>query len=528
MLSFCLRPKNARPGQWLVLACLVAALPSLAAAQEPVAAAPVFDPAGLTDGVWVGSSPAGENVFRLTLSAGRLTGDSFLVRDGKAISEAPVIEVTIEAPEAPPDATGAAIAGAATAGDLARIEIRLLPGWIYRGRLAASGTVVDGDLELGGGRKVPLRLERRSAATVPALQALPPAPPGEPAWTYHRPAESGDGWKTADAAAVGLDVAQLEELVADVAAGDAGLLHSLLLVKNGRLVLEEYFHGFGRDDLHPVYSCTKSVASLLVGLAIEDGDLAGVDTPWLELFPEIAETAAPGWKDVRLRHLLTMTAGVTWGGGSPPAGLELVRAAARRPLTTPAGGKFQYSDLDADLLAPVLYRATGVQADAYAARRLFAPLGIARWDWEAGKVDGYPRLYSNLALRPRDLAKLGALVLHGGRWQGRQVVPEAWVRESTRQQVETDGGGEGYGYLWWREPAPPSLPAGVISARGVGGQLVYVVPDLDLVVAVSGGNLYNRKDFLIGKVLLSHLLPAVAPPAGAEEEAPAEPAVGGG
>jgi CubicO group peptidase (beta-lactamase class C family) len=509
----------------LVLAVLAALVvgPGSTAQEAASAGAPLpsVDPTLLTDGVWVGAMPVGMPVFRLRLVDGRLVGESVMVRDGKAVSEGTVVDGSMEVAEA----AGEAPAGQADAPPVLvrRVTLHLLPGWTYRARLDATATHLAGELEMGGGRRMALDLEKRPAASVPGLAALPPAPAGEPVWTYRRPEETGDGWRTADAAEVGLDPARLQALVADVAAGEAGLLHSLLLVRDDRLVLEAYFHGFGGDDLHNVHSCTKSVASLLVGLAIADGDLAGVDTPWLVLFPEIADTAAPGWDAVRLRHVLTMTSGADWAGGPPPAGLDLVRAVAARPPRTTPGTEFRYTDVGADLLAPVLLRATGEQADVFAAERVFAPLGIESWDWEGGKLNGFPRLYSNLMLRPRDLAKLGELVLDDGRWQGRQVVPEDWIGESTRQQVVA-GEREGYGYLWWREPAPPSLPAGVVAARGVGSQIVYAAPDLRLVVAVTGGNYYNRKDFAIGDLLLRHLLPAVEPEG---EQAPAKPSAAG-
>jgi len=488
----------------LLPTALLAAPPTAAGEPQP---APRGE-AALTRGAWVGRTAAGSTAFRLVLDGAQLSGHSYLLRDGKAISEVPVAEATLETAEPTAAAGDAAVVDREPAREL---EIRLANGWTYRGRLDVDGTRLDGDLDLGGGRRQALALDRVAPESVPGLLARAP---GEPAWADHRPAQTGDGWATASVAETGLDPAQIAALVGEVAAGDAGLIHSLLLVHGGRLAVEEYFHGFGRDDLHAIHSCTKSVASLLVGLAIERGELAGVDTPVLGLFPELAEAAAPGWDALQVRHLLTMTSGTEWRRrGPPPAGPALLRAALAHPPAAPPGDRWHYSDLDADLLAVVLQRATGVQADAYAARYLFAPLAISGWDWEAGKIDGFPRLYGNLRLRPRDMAKLGQLVLGGGVWKGRQVVPAAWIHESTRQQVEADGAG--YGYLWWREPVPPAFPSEVISARGVGSQLVYVAPELDLVAVVTGGNQLNDRMFDIGRLLVQHLAPPV-------------PAVGGG
>jgi len=459
---------------------------------------PAVDPSVLTDCLWLGRSSAGDTVYILEAKGGRLVGHSYLVRDGKALVEIPVDDASLSA-------------RAEDGGDREiAIEMRLKTGWTYRGRLSADRSRIGGELEMDGGRREDLDLVRAGLDAVPAIY---PRAPGAPPWTSARPEATDDGWTTADAASVGMDVGALRALIGDVTSGEAGLVHSLLLVRGDKLVLEEYFHGFTRNDLHQINSCTKSVASLLVGIALERGELAGVQTTLLELFPELRPVVAAGLEGLTVEHLLTMTSGVEPPRGRrPPAGPALVRAALTVPPAAPPGARWRYSDMDADLLAAVLQRCTGVQADAYAARHLFAPLGITSWNWEDGRTDGYPRLYGTLRLRPRDLAKLGSLVLSGGRWKGRQVVPEAWVRDATREQVDAHGGG--FGYLWWREPAPASLPRGVISARGVGGQRVFIAPDLDLVVVVTGGNGLNGLEGRIGEVLLHRLLPSEPPASG--------------
>jgi len=454
-----------------------------------------IDPSVLTDGLWLGRSPAGETVYVLEAEGGRLAGHSYLVRDGKALVEVPV-----------DDARASVEAGGDGDHEIA-VEMRLKTGWIYRGRLSADRSKMNGELEMGRGRREELDLARVGLDAVPAIY---PRAPGAPPWTSTRPEATDDGWRTAPAADAGLDVGALHALIADVTSGKAGLIHSLLLVHGDTLVLEEYFHGFTRDDLHQVNSCTKSVASLLVGIALDRGELASPQSTLLDLFEELRPVAAAGLEGLTVEHLLTMTSGVEPPRGRrPPAGPALVRAALTVPPAAPPGSRWRYSDMDADLLAAVLQRATGVQADAYAARHLFAPLGIVSWDWEGGRTDGYPRLYGTLRMRPRDLAKIGSLVLSGGRWKGHQVVPEAWVQEATRQRVEAHGGG--FGYMWWREPAPASLPRGVISARGVGSQRVFIAPDLDLAVVVTGGNELNGLEGRIGEVLLHRLLPNEAP-----------------
>ena len=145
---------------------------------------------------------------------------------------------------------------------------------------------------------------RVEAATVPGLMAKPELP-------YElRAPEGGSGWEIAAPAEVGIDPKRLEATYRAVTRSEAGLLHSLLVIRGGKLVSEEYFHGYSRENLHEIQSVTKSITSLLVGMALDSGQIESIDRPVLTYFPEFAETAASGWKDVTLRHLLTMTAGI--------------------------------------------------------------------------------------------------------------------------------------------------------------------------------------------------------------------------
>ncbi|MCP3983879.1 MAG: beta-lactamase family protein, partial [bacterium] len=188
-----------------------------------------------------------------------------------------------------------------------------------------------------------------------------------------------------------------------------------MIVRHGKLVLEEYFHGFARKDLHELESVTQSIASLLVGIARDRGEIDSLDTPVLQWFPERAAAAGAGWQRVTLRHLLTMTAGLDWDrrdvierhGAGPALFTEVF---GRRVVHEP-GSRWLINAPDLEVLGGVLRRATGMQADELATRALFAPLGITIWDWERGKSEGYPSLGGTLQLRPLDMAKIGQLVL---------------------------------------------------------------------------------------------------------------------
>jgi CubicO group peptidase (beta-lactamase class C family) len=293
-----------------------------------------------------------------------------------------------------------------------------------------------------------------------------------------------------------------------VEAGDAGVIHSLLIVAGGRLVVEEYFHGWGPDDLHHLASVTKSVSSLLVGQAIDTGDIAGVDTPVLDFFPDLEAGDDPRWQDEKLRHVLGMCMGLDWDvadDGPHGTGPEFFQQVLNRSVAHDPGTDFEYRSANVNLLAGVLRQATGMHADRWAQERLFRPLGIENFDWSYLAVDGYRLMDGSLQLCPRDLAKLGMLLRDEGRWQGRPVVAPDWIRESTAPFMAADGPWR-YGYLWWIGEYPTdSGPEPVVFARGRGSQFLVWMPVRDLIVVTTGGNEDNGKGMAVMRVLARHL-----------------------
>jgi CubicO group peptidase (beta-lactamase class C family) len=345
--------------------------------------------------------------------------------------------------------------------------------------------------------------------------ALFPLGPGFVSYTYHPPPDRGDGWKVGDAEEVGVDRHALEGMVSAVVSGEAGVLQSLLVARSGRLVLEEYFHGYGPGDLHPLASCTKSVSSLLVGLAIEEGAIRGVDAPVADFFPEEKGALGAGWEALTLEDLLTMSMALDWSPREAEnlhgTGPEFFRRVLSRSVSGNPGQDWAYVSANVNLLAGVLFRATGRHAEAFAVEHLFRPLGIQTWNWEGMKTDGFYLMDGSLQLLPRDMGKIGQMVLDGGRWEGRRVVGGAWIDASTRHRLDAGEWGEGYGYLWWRmeAPGPGGEPVPAIFANGWGSQFIAVFPTLDLVVVTTGGNEYNGKHCSVADLLGRVLLPGV-------------------
>lgn len=243
---------------------------------------------------------------------------------------------------------------------------------------------------------------------------------------------------------------------------------SLLVARHGRLVVERYYDGLQAADRVPVFSITKSVVSALVGIAIADGRLHGVGDRLADVLPD-----APH-RSITVRDLLSMTAG--YGRGLNVQQTD-ASSLANRPLFNEPGTTFLYDSGSSDLLAAVLSRVTGSTAATYAQRRLFGPMGIrdARWPGSRGG--------SGLVLRPRDLLAFGQMYLDGGTWNGRRIVPTAWVRASTRAHVDVPPGQgvtDAYGYDWWVDRR-----LHFFAAHGYLGQALVVVPHLDEVVVVT-------------------------------------------
>ncbi len=306
---------------------------------------------------------------------------------------------------------------------------------------------------------------------------------------------------------VGLDAAPLEELARRAEAGYWGRVDSVHVARRGQLAFERHFRGYDGQTPHRMYSVTKSVTSLLVGIALDQGHIPGLDRTLLSFFPEYAVDDIANMDErkarITLDDLLTMRAGFRWDEWTFPytdprndttplfASDDWMKHMLDLPMAHEPGTVFTYSSGVTMLLSGILRNATGMTAREFAAEHLFGPLGITQFGWEEGP-DGIFNTGWGLFLKPRDMLRLGQLVLDGGRWDGVQVVPEDWVRQSTLPTVVRSST-TGYGFQWWTMPllgqsGRSSTLADVPYAAGWGGQHIFVVPALELVVAVTGAN----------------------------------------
>ena len=357
-----------------------------------------------------------------------------------------------------------------------------------------------------------------------------------------QPADLRDGWQTEEPQKLGVDPAALEKLTSAIRAWPELGVHAIVIERSGKLIYEQYFDGFderwgeplGRIAMtattrHDLRSVTKSVVSALTGIALGEGAIKSLDQPLVEWFPEFPELNTPERRRITLAHVLSMTSGLRWNEEVPytnPQNDEIrmtrdsnpLRYALSAPFAIDPGTDFNYNGGLTQVMAAVIERATKMPIEDYARRKLFEPLGITDVEW-LGDLAGMPAAASGLRLRSRDLAKFGSLYLHGGRWNGKEVIPEDWVGRSTHRQFRfrprtgTDASGEfGYGYFWWYNCFPTDR--GLIEARtavGNGQQRIFVMPGLDMVVTVFAGryNDFGTGNTLGTRILREHIIPAV-------------------
>jgi CubicO group peptidase (beta-lactamase class C family) len=193
----------------------------------------------------------------------------------------------------------------------------------------------------------------------------------------------------------------------------------------------------------------------------------------------------------------------------PSLDVDRIAEIIGRNCAAEPGTRWSYASRNMSLLPGVFINATGVEADVFAAEHLFAPLGITAWNWDDKRQDGHPDMVGSLELRPRDMAKLGQLVLDDGEWHGRRVVSEKWIQESTRTHVEETWDKDfEYGYLWWRLDSPLGV---VKMAIGTGSQFIVTLPEAGIVIVTTAGNQFNGQHAAILKVLERNLVPGVHP-----------------
>lgn len=336
-----------------------------------------------------------------------------------------------------------------------------------------------------------------------------------PAWLP----EASSEWETATPQEVNIDQNRLNSTYQSAA--ELNHLKSLLVVRNGLLVGEAYYQGISSTQNHDVRSVTKTVMGLLVGKAIELNIIASIDSPigpfFLDRLPDLSEEK----QNITIGQLLTMTAGFQWDESSSSGYTDWATSAdpigfvLNRPLESEPGQTFRYNSGAVHLLSVILSAATDQSTLAFAQDHLFEPLGFSNLFWEQ-LAEGNYNGGAGLDLRPRDMAKLGVLLLNEGVWDGEQVINSSWIRQAaqpTRQTAGTYGPIQNinYGYLWWLGHAQSH---DLQLAWGWGGQFIVTIPSLDLCLITTsnwqiGGSQANNQETANLNLLVNELLPGV-------------------
>jgi CubicO group peptidase (beta-lactamase class C family) len=359
-------------------------------------------------------------------------------------------------------------------------------------------------------------------------------------YTYQPPEHINDGLAVGTLDEVNFDLALIERAFNDISRGKYKEVHSMLIFKDGKLVLEEYFGGhkyqwdapghhselvtWDRSMPHSIHSDTKSVTSACIGIAVDKGFIESVHQSIFDYLPEHQHLKTDGKDKITIEHLLTMTSGLDWQEWSTPyssldnpmigiwfSDKDPISYILERPLRAEPGTSFTYYGGSQIVLGEILRYATGMYIDQFSGQYLFGPLGIDSFDWAIRFENGVIEAAGGLKMTPRDMAKFGVTFLNGGVWDGQQIVSGQWVEKSAMAYANnkgidvpgTDQRNTGYAYSWWTKGYPEW---DMFYACGWGGQNIMVFPEMNTVVVFTGGN-YTTTTYTM-TILERYILPA--------------------
>lgn len=362
-----------------------------------------------------------------------------------------------------------------------------------------------------------------------------PRPFAESRYEYRKPAEIGDGWKSARAADVGVNEDTLRRIVqkvidSDPSAAQPTLMHSILVAHKGRLILDEYFYGYDRDTLHPTRSLSKTFSSVMLGAAMMRGTQISPETKVYELLSGLGPFTNPDPRksQIAVAHLLTHSAGFACDDNDDksPGNEEVMQAQKNQPnwwkytldlpMVAHPGNKYAYCSANMNLVGAALTVSTRTWLPDLFDQTIASPLGFGPYYWNLmPNGDGY--LGGGVFMRPRDLLKVGQVFLDDGAWKGKQIVSKEWVKRSTTPPPEIYPGNASLdpvgkdSYAWHLSP----ITSGghtyyAYNANGNGGQVLLVVPELELTVVFTGGN-YRQGNWVkwIPDIVGSEIIPAM-------------------
>lgn len=335
----------------------------------------------------------------------------------------------------------------------------------------------------------------------------------------------GAEWRRSSPEDQGMDSEYLLKMI-DFIQNNQKETHGLLIIRNGYLINETYFYPYQKDLKHVINSCAKSITSALVGIAIGEGYLKSVDEKVLPYFSDLkVDRVNAGKRALTVKHLLTMTTGFDWNedgsyGSDRDTWTQMWRSPNQiqyildRPMQGEPGKDFYYCTGASHLLSGILQKATGKSTLQYGQEKLFESMGIRDVYWPTD-LNGVNVGGGGIYMTPSDMARFGYLYLKRGKWNGRQLIPEQWIDVSTKKQINTPhglAGRYGYAYQWWINRF------GGYSARGYGGQYIFVLPEYEMVIVFTSG--LPSYDFFLPEFLVeSFIIPSLQSPDSGKSDA---------
>ncbi|MBP2830853.1 serine hydrolase [Aquimarina sp. U1-2] len=312
-------------------------------------------------------------------------------------------------------------------------------------------------------------------------------------------------WQVESPKNLHLDTELLNKLIKKVKDSSFHAIDAILLIKDEKIVLEEYFNGYTKDSMHNTASVGKSITSALVGIAIQQGLIPSLETTVMDYFTDSYRIRDLNTekKNITIYHFLTMTSGLAcddWDEDSPGNTKHFVTAkddfalTLNLPMVSKNGKRFAYCSGGANLLGEIIRKASGKSLKEYADTVLFNKIGVYENEWFIVPKPPHNEFAGGgNYLKPRDMAKFGLLYKNKGKWEGEQIIPEKWIEESTSTQIEVPNESAAYGYFWWvKEYTYKERKIPGFEASGNGGNKIIVLPKLDLVFILTGSGYGNE------------------------------------
>lgn len=335
-----------------------------------------------------------------------------------------------------------------------------------------------------------------------------------PFYTYRIPDPGQNEFSVSSLEEEGLEVDLLTELTNRIIRDDYKRIDGLLILRNNKLVYENYFHGHDADALHNIFSSGKSITSIFTGIAVDKGYISNVQLSAFELLPEYKnyKNPDPRKKDITLEHLLNMTSGLDCDDWFEGTDIQMEKQSDRiqftldLPMLYDPGTRGSYCTGGVKLLGRIIENQSGLSIDDFANKYLFEPLNITAYQWDR-EPDGRISASGKIFLRPRDMAKIGLLMLNKGKWKEEQLISEAWVDRSSQSHIKLPGPFGGYGYLWWKQVFENNLET--YFSSGNGGQDIFIIPSKKMVIVFTTGNKNTNLGLQNVDMLIHYILPAI-------------------